>query len=416
MYLSSTVLIRKKKNNTPMAAKKTVKKNSQKPVKSLQEEALLLHAKHQGKISVNPKLRVKNRKDLSLVYTPGVGAVSMAIAQDKRLADIYTIRKNTVAVISDGSAVLGLGNIGPEAAMPVMEGKAVLFKELGGIDAFPIVLASQDPAEIIATVKNLAPTFGGINLEDIAAPQCFAIEKALQKELSIPVLHDDQHGTALVVLAGLINALKVAGKKKEKVRVVISGAGAAGQAVAHLIALYGVEHIFVIDSEGVISGKRKNLTESKKALLTYTNKENFEGSLKEVIVGADVFIGVSQPNLLNREDIAKMNQKAIVFALANPVPEIMPDVAKAGGAYVVATGRSDYANQINNALGFPGIFRGALDNNVRAITDEMLVQAAKNLAAVVKNPKPDLIIPGVFDRAVMPAVAKAIRDKKTKKK
>ena len=399
-----------------MAAKKTVKKNSPKPVKSLQEEALLLHAEHRGKIAVNPKLRVKNRRDLSLVYTPGVGAVSMAIAQDKRLADIYTIRKNTVAVISDGSAVLGLGNIGPEAAMPVMEGKAVLFKELGGIDAFPIVLASQDPALIIATVKNLAPTFGGINLEDIAAPQCFAIEKALQKELSIPVLHDDQHGTALVVLAGLINALKVTCKKKEKVRVVISGAGAAGQAVAHLIALYGVEHIFVIDSEGVISGKRKNLTESKKALLTYTNKENFEGSLKEVIVGADVFIGVSQPNLLNREDIAKMNQKAIVFALANPVPEIMPDVAKAGGAYVVATGRSDYANQINNALGFPGIFRGALDNNVRAITDEMLVQAAKNLAAVVKNPKPDLIIPGVFDKAVMPAVAKAIRDKKTKKK
>jgi len=398
-----------------MAAKKTVKKNSQKKAGSLQEEALLLHAKHQGKIAVNPKLRVKNRRDLSLVYTPGVGAVSMAIAKNKKLADVYTIRKNTVAVISDGSAVLGLGNIGPEAAMPVMEGKAVLFKELGGIDAFPIVLASQDPAEIIATVKNLAPTFGGINLEDIAAPQCFAIEKALQKELSIPVLHDDQHGTALVVLAGLINALKAAGKKKEKVRVVISGAGAAGQAVAHLIALYGVAHIFVLDSEGVISRKRKNLTESKKALLAYTNKENFEGGLKEVIVGADVFIGVSQPNLLDRKDIAKMNQKAIVFALANPVPEITPDEAKAGGAYVVATGRSDFANQINNALGFPGIFRGALDNNVRAITDEMLVQAAKNLAGVVKNPKPELIIPGVFDKAVMPAVAKAIREKKTKK-
>lgn len=395
-----------------MATKKT---NSRKPAQSLQEEALLLHAKHQGKIAVNPKLRVKNRRDLSLVYTPGVGAVSMAIAKNKKLADVYTIRKNTVAVISDGSAVLGLGNIGPEAAMPVMEGKAVLFKELGGIDAFPIVLASQDPAEIIATVKNLAPTFGGINLEDIAAPQCFAIEKALQKELSIPVLHDDQHGTALVVLAGLINALKVAGKKKEKVRVVISGAGAAGQAVAHLIALYGVAHIFVLDSEGVISRKRKNLTESKKALLACTNKENFEGGLKEVIAGADVFIGVSQPNLLDRKDIAKMNQKAIVFALANPVPEITPDEAKAGGAYVIATGRSDFANQINNALGFPGIFRGALDNNVRAITDEMLVQAAKNLAGVVKNPKPELIIPGVFDKAVIPAVAKAIRDKKTKK-
>ncbi len=399
-----------------MAVRKTGKKNSQKPAKSLQEEALLLHAKHQGKIAVNPKLHVKNRRDLSLVYTPGVGAVSMAIAKDKRLADIYTIRKNTVAVISDGSAVLGLGNIGPEAAMPVMEGKAVLFKELGGIDAFPIVLASQDPAEIIATVKNLAPTFGGINLEDIAAPQCFAIEKALQKELSIPVLHDDQHGTALVVLAGLINALKVTGKKKEKVRVVISGAGAAGQAVAHLIALYGIQHIFVVDSEGVIGNKRKNLTESKQALLAYTNRENFEGSLKEIIVGADIFIGVSQPKLLDRTDIAKMSQKAIVFALANPVPEITPDEAIAGGAYVVATGRSDYANQINNALGFPGIFRGALDNNVRAITDEMLVQAAKNLAAVVKNPKPNLIIPGVFDKTVMPAVARAIRDKKTKKK
>jgi malate dehydrogenase (oxaloacetate-decarboxylating) len=395
-----------------MASKKKI---SQKSVKSLQEEALLLHALHRGKIAVNPKLRVKNRRDLSLVYTPGVGAVSMAIAEDKRLADVYTIRKNTVAVISDGSAVLGLGNIGPEAAMPVMEGKAVLFKELGGIDAFPIVLASQDPAEIIATVKNLAPTFGGINLEDIAAPQCFAIEKALQKELSIPVLHDDQHGTALVVLAGLINALKVVGKKKEKVRVVISGAGAAGQAVAHLIALYGIQHIFVVDSEGVISAKRKNLTESKKALLAYTNRENFDGSLKEIVVGADIFIGVSQPNLLDRTDIAKMNQKAIVFALANPVPEITPDEAAAGGAYVVATGRSDYANQINNALGFPGIFRGALDNNVRAITDAMLVQAAKNLALVVKNPKPNLIIPGVFDKAVMPAVAKAIRNKKAKK-
>jgi malate dehydrogenase (oxaloacetate-decarboxylating) len=395
--------------------KNNMKKTPAKKVLTVQEQALLLHAKHQGKIAVTPKLRVKNKKDLSLVYTPGVGAVSMAIAKDKRLADVYTIRKNTVAVISDGSAVLGLGNIGPEAAMPVMEGKAVLFKELGGIDAFPIVLASQNPAEIIATVKNLAPTFGGVNLEDIAAPQCFFIEKELQKALSIPVLHDDQHGTALVVLAGLINALKVGGKRKEKVRVVISGAGAAGQSVAHLIHLYGVTQILVIDSEGIISSKRKNLSPSKKALLGYTNKENATGTLKDAIIGADVFIGVSQPNLLDRTDIAKMAPKSIVFALANPVPEITPDEAKAGGAYVVATGRSDYPNQINNALGFPGIFRGALDNNVRMITDEMLVQAARNLAGIVKSPTPAMIIPGVFDKHVMPAVAKAIREKKSKK-
>jgi malate dehydrogenase (oxaloacetate-decarboxylating) len=376
---------------------------------SLQEEALLLHAKMQGKIEVVSKLSVKNKKDLSLVYTPGVGAVSLSIAKDKKKRDLYTIRKNTVAVISDGSAVLGLGNIGPDAAMPVMEGKAVLFKNLANIDAFPIVLASQDPADIIATVKNLAPTFGGINLEDIAAPQCFAIEKALQKVLDIPVMHDDQHGTAMVVLAGLYNALTVAGKKIDKVRIVISGAGAAGQAVAHLIYLAGAKNILLVDSQGVISRKRKDLTVSKKALLKFTNLNDFQGSLKEALIGADVFIGVSQPNLITREDVRKMAPKAIVFALANPVPEITPDEAKAGGAYVVATGRSDYPNQINNALGFPGIFRGALDNNVTAITDAMLVRAAKNLSAIVKKPTANNIVPGVFDKLVVGAVAKAIR-------
>lgn len=376
---------------------------------SLQEEALLLHAKMRGKIEVVSKLSVKNRKDLSLVYTPGVGAVSMAIARDKKKRDTYTIRKNTVAVISDGSSVLGLGNIGPDAAMPVMEGKAVLFKNLANIDAFPIVLASQDPADIIATVINLAPTFGGINLEDIAAPQCFAIEKALQKVLDIPVMHDDQHGTAMVVLAGFYNALTVAGKKIAKVRIVISGAGAAGQAVAHLIHLAGAKNILLVDSQGVISRKRKDLTVSKKALLKFTNLEHFEGNLKEALVGADVFIGVSQPGLIDRHDVRKMAPKAIVFALANPVPEITPDEAKAGGAYVIATGRSDYPNQINNALGFPGIFRGALDNNVTAITDAMLVRAAKNLAGVVQKPATSNIVPGVFDKLVVPAVAKAIR-------
>ena len=377
--------------------------------KTLQQEALLLHAKMQGKIEVVSKLSVKNKRDLSLVYTPGVGAVSMAIAHDKKKRDLYTIRKNTVAVISDGSAVLGLGNIGPDAAMPVMEGKAVLFKNLANIDAFPIVLASQNPDDIIATVTNLAPTFGGINLEDIAAPQCFVIEKALQKALSIPVMHDDQHGTAMVVLAGLYNALKVTGKKLGQVRIVISGAGAAGQAIAHLISLAGAKNILLADSQGIISRKRKELTSSKKALLKFTNLAHFQGSLKEALIGADVFIGVSQPHLVTHEDVRKMAPKAIVFALANPVPEITPDEAKAGGAYVVATGRSDYPNQINNALGFPGIFRGALDNNVTAITDAMLVRAAKNLAAIVKKPTAHNIVPGVFDKLVVGAVAKAIR-------
>ncbi len=377
--------------------------------KSLQEEALLLHAEKRGKIEVISKLSVKNKRDLSLVYTPGVGAVSLAIAKDKKKRDLYTIRKNTVAVISDGSAVLGLGNIGPDAAMPVMEGKAVLFKNLANIDAFPIVLASQDPDEIIATVKNLAPTFGGINLEDIAAPQCFAIEKALQKALTIPVMHDDQHGTAMVVLAGLYNALKVTGKNLAKVRIVMSGAGAAGQAIAHLLFLAGARNILLADSQGVISHSRKDLTVSKKALLKFTNLSHFKGSLKEALVGADVFIGVSQPGLITSEDVRKMAPKAIVFALANPVPEITPDQALAGGALVVATGRSDYPNQINNALGFPGIFRGALDNNVTEITDTMLVRAAKNLAGVVKKPTASNIVPGVFDKAVVPAVAKAIR-------
>ncbi len=377
--------------------------------KSLSEEALSLHAKKRGKIEIVSKLSVKNKKDLSLAYTPGVGAVSMAIARDKKKRDLYTIRKNTVAVISDGSAVLGLGNIGPDAAMPVMEGKAVLFKNLANIDAFPIVLASQDPEEIIATVKNLAPTFGGINLEDIAAPQCFAVEKALQKMLNIPVMHDDQHGTAMVVLAGLHNALKVTKKHIAKVNIVISGAGAAGQAIAHLLSLAGAKHILIADSQGIISPQRKDLSPSKKELLTYTNQTGFQGTLKEALVGADVFIGVSQPGVIDRSDIAKMSTKAIVFALANPTPEITPDEAKAGGAYVVATGRSDYPNQINNALGFPGIFRGALDNNVTAITDAMLVKAAKNLASVVAKPTREKIVPGVFDKAVVPKVAKAIR-------
>ena len=390
-------------SNKPGLKKKSVAK------KTLQQEALLLHAKNKGKIEVVSKLSVKNKRDLSLVYTPGVGAVSMAIAHDKKKRDVYTIRKNTVAVISDGSAVLGLGNIGPDAAMPVMEGKAVLFKNLANIDAFPIVLASQNPDDIIATVTNLAPTFGGINLEDIAAPQCFVIEKALQKALFIPVMHDDQHGTAMVVLAGLYNALTVVGKKIGKVRIVISGAGAAGQAIAHLIHLAGAKDILLADSQGIISQKRKELTASKKDLLTFTNLTHFQGSLKEALLGADVFIGVSQPNLITREDVRKMAPKAIVFALANPVPEITPDEAKAGGAYVVATGRSDYPNQINNALGFPGIFRGALDNNVTAITDAMLVRAARNLAGIVKKPTANNIVPGVFDKLVVGAVAKAIR-------
>ncbi len=371
--------------------------------------SLALHKKLQGKVSITPKIKVKNRTDLALVYTPGVGAVSSYIATHKEKIADYTMKGNTVAVISDGSAVLGLGNIGPEGALPVMEGKALLFKSLSGIDAFPIVLATQDTEEIIQTVKNIAPVFGGINLEDIAAPRCFEIERRLQEELTIPVLHDDQHGTALVVLSGLINALKVVKKQPKKIRMVIAGAGAAGTAIAELLMLYGVGDIIMVDSQGVIHDKRPNLDAEKKILAEKTNREQRTGGLTEALVGADVFVGVSKGNTLTAAHVSSMAKQAIIFALANPVPEILPHIAKEAGAAVVATGRSDFANQINNSLGFPGIFRGALDHGVKKITDEMLIRAAKNLAALVKTPTAERIMPNTFDPLVVPAVARAIR-------
>ena len=377
---------------------------------SFGKRALAVHKKLRGKVEINPKASVKDKDDLSICYTPGVGTVSTYLAQHKDKVRDYTMKGNIVAIVSDGSAVLGLGNIGPEGALPVMEGKAMLFKALAGVDAFPIVLATQDTEQIIATVKNIAPVFGGINLEDISAPRCFEIERRLQEELDIPVIHDDQHGTAMVVLSGMINAFKVVKKNIKTANIVIAGAGAAGQAIADLLILFGAGNIILVDSKGIISRKRTDLDEYKKKLLKRTNKQNISGDLGVALSGADAFIGVSKGNTVTTTHIKSMAPKAIVFALANPVPEIMPDVAKKSSALVVATGRSDFANQVNNSLGFPGIFRGALDHRVRKITDAMLMRGAKNLASLVKKPTAESIMPNAFDKRVVPAVAKAIRE------
>ncbi|QQR79238.1 MAG: NADP-dependent malic enzyme [Candidatus Moraniibacteriota bacterium] len=382
--------------------KKTVKKNYAKL-------ALALHKKLRGKVEVMPKIPVMNKEDLAVVYTPGVGAVSSHLATHPEDVAQYTMKGNMVAVVTDGSAVLGLGNIGPEAALPVMEGKSMLFKSLADVDAFPIVLATQDTEEIVETVKRIAPGFGGINLEDIAAPRCFEIEARLQAELNIPVMHDDQHGTAMVVLTGFINALKVVKKKKEAVWVVISGAGAAGQAIAELLLLYGVQNIVMLDSRGILGPNRSDLDQHKQSLRARTNPDGIDGDLTVAIAGADVFIGVSKGGLLTEDHVRTMAEDAVVFALANPVPEIMPEVALSAGARIVATGRSDFPNQINNSLGFPGIFRGALDHRVQRITDVMLVKAAKYLAALVAKPTAGNIIPNTFDKRVVSAVARAIR-------
>ena len=350
------------------------------------------------------------KDNLAVLYTPGVADVSRAIAKNKKLAREYTIKKNTVAVISDGSAVLGLGNIGPEAALPVMEGKALLFKELGGVDAIPIVLGTQDTEEIIKIVASLSPTFGGINLEDISAPRCFEIEERLKQKLDIPVMHDDQHGTAIVVLAGLLNALKVVNKKIVKIKIVISGTGAAGVAIAKLLIASGAKNIIMVDSQGIIFKERTGgLNDSKMEIARLTNPENLQGTIHQALHKADVFIGVSAPNLLKAEDIAQMNKDAIVFAMANPIPEIMPEEAKKGGARVVATGRSDFANQLNNVLVFPGLFRGALDNNVKAITQKHKIAAAHAIAELVKNPKSGKIIPEALDKKVAKAVANVFK-------
>ena len=346
---------------------------------------------------------------MSLVYTPGVAAVSSLVAKDPRLAREYTIKRRMIAVISDGSAVLGLGNIGPYGALPVMEGKAALFKTFANVDAFPIVLATQNVDEVVDTIVRIAPAFGGINLEDFAAPNCFEIEARVKDALDIPVMHDDQHGTAIVVLAALINAAKVVRKELEGMRVVISGAGAAGTAIAKLLLLHGIRDILVLDSKGIIVKGREGLSLHKQELATATNPMQVSGDLKRALLKADAIIGVSGPGLMRAEDVALMAERPIVFGLANPVPEIMPEEAKAGGAAVVATGRSDFPNQINNSLAFPGIFRGALDNNVSKITDEMKLRAAHNLAALIKKPTAEKIIPGPFDRGVVQAVAKAVR-------
>ena len=375
----------------------------------LKTKAINLHRRYQGKLKVASKIPLRNLKDLSLVYTPGVGAVSSLIAKNKKLVRDLTFKRNSVAVVSDGSAVLGLGNIGPEAALAVMEGKAVIFKEFADIDAIPIVLNTQDTEKIIEIVKAISPTFGGINLEDFSAPRCFEIESRLKKELDIPVMHDDQHGTAIVVLAALINATKAVKKKLSGLKIVISGAGPAGAATARLLIKAGIKNIILIDSKGIISTKRKDLPPYKKELAKITNPKKLFGDFDKAIEGADVFIGLSRPNVLLSSDIKKMANSPIVFALANPIPEIMPDVAKKAGAAMVATGRSDFPNQINNALVFPGVFRGALDNQVRQITDKMKMKAAYALAGLIKKPNLNKIVPSIFDKRVVKTVAKVIR-------
>lgn len=373
------------------------------------ELALELHRKYKGKITT--QLRDESQLDkekLSAYYTPGVAEVSRVIAADESQLPVYTWTNNLVAVISDGSAVLGLGDIGPKGAMPVMEGKALLFKHFAGIDSVPIILDVHTADEIVAAVKAIAPSFGAINLEDIAAPKCFEVEERLKAELDIPVFHDDQHGTAVVVLAGLINATKVVGKKLSDCKIVTTGAGAAGTAIMKLLHLYGVGSIVAVDSAGIIGESRDDLNDEKKALLPYLDA-SAKGSLDDAIRDADVFIGVSKPGLLTAEMIGTMNEKAIVFALANPTPEIMPDAARAAGAAVVATGRSDFPNQVNNAIAFPGIFRGALDNGVKKITDQHKIAAAETIASLVENPTADEIIPPVFDTRLVQAIAAQIQ-------
>jgi malate dehydrogenase (oxaloacetate-decarboxylating) len=378
----------------------------------LNKKALALHKKLGGKINISAAMEVKSRAELSLVYTPGVAAVSSLLAKHPNLACDYTIKGKTVAVISDGSAVLGLGNIGPYGALPVMEGKCALFKTFADVEAFPIVLDTQDIDTIVETVCAIAPAFGGINLEDFKAPECFEIEERIKARLDIPVMHDDQHGTAIAVLAALINAAKVVKKDLKKLKIVISGAGAAGTAIAKLLHKAGVKEIIMLDSRGIVDASRKEA--HKKELAKHTNPRKVAGGpgragLREALRGADALIGVSGPGLATASDIRLMAKKAIVFAMANPAPEILPEEAKKGGAYVIGTGRSDYPNQINNSLVFPGVFRGALDNRVRKITDAMKLKAAQTLAALVKRPTADKIIPGPFEKGVAAAVASAIR-------
>ena len=375
--------------------------------------ALEIHESKQGKLGVFSKVKVETRDDLSTAYTPGVAEPCRKIRDNKEAVYRYTAKGNLVAVVSDGTAVLGLGDIGPEAAMPVMEGKAILFKEFANIDAFPICLDTKDPEEIIKTVKYLAPTFGGINLEDISAPRCFEIERRLKEELDIPVFHDDQHGTAIVVAAGLTNALKLVGKKMEEVSVVISGAGSAGISICKLLLTIGVGDVVLVDKAGALAPGEEWMNDAQKTMAEITNKERLHGSLADAMKGRDVFIGVSVPGIVTAEMVATMNQDAICFAMANPTPEIMPEEAKKGGARVIATGRSDFPNQINNVLVFPGIFRGALDARAMDITEEMKVAAVQAIASIVSEEElnEEYIIPGAFDKRVAKAVAEAVAKK-----
>lgn len=376
------------------------------------EKALMMHEKWQGKIETTAKSHVNSREDLAIAYTPGVAEPCKVIAKDKEAAYTYTIKSNTVAVVSDGSAVLGLGNIGALAAMPVMEGKAVLFKEFGGVNAVPTCLDTQDTEEIIKTVVNIAPAFGGINLEDISAPRCFEIEERLKELLDIPVFHDDQHGTAIVVLAGIINAMKVTGKNKEDSKVVVNGAGSAGVAITKLLLTYGFKHITMCDINGIIGKDSPNLNWMQQKMVEVTNLEGKAGTLADALKGADIFVGVSAPNIVTQEMVASMNQDAILFAMANPVPEIMPDLAKAAGAKVVGTGRSDFPNQVNNVVAFPGIFKGALEGRATQITEEMKLATAKAIASLVSDDElnENNILPEAFDPRVADVVSRAVKE------
>ena len=376
------------------------------------EKALQLHEEWNGKFETTPKMKIQTREDLALAYTPGVAEPCKVIAKDKEAAYKYTIKANTIAVVSDGSAVLGLGNIGAHAAMPVMEGKAVLFKEFGNVNAVPVCLDTQDTEEIIKTVVNIAPAFGGINLEDISAPRCFEIETRLKELLDIPVFHDDQHGTAIVVLAGIINGLKVTGKTKEDCQVVVNGAGSAGIAITKLLLTYGFKHVTMCDKSGILSKASEGLNWMQQSMMEVTNLENKTGSLADALRGADIFVGVSAPNIVTADMVKTMNKDAIIFAMANPVPEIMPDVAKAAGAKVVGTGRSDFPNQVNNVIAFPGIFKGALEGRARQITEDMKLAAALAIANLVPDDEvSDVnILPEAFDPRVADVVSKAVID------
>ena len=379
---------------------------------TVNEQALKLHEEWNGKIETTSKCKIASREDLALAYTPGVAEPCKVIAKDKEAAYKYTIKSNTIAVVSDGSAVLGLGNIGPYAAMPVMEGKAVLFKEFGGVNAVPICLDTQDTEEIIRTVAAIAPGFGGINLEDISAPRCFEIETRLKEMLDIPVFHDDQHGTAIVVLAGIINALKVTGKNKEECQVVVNGAGSAGVAITKLLLTYGFRNVTMCDKSGILSKGSEGLNWMQESMMDVTNLTHKTGTLADALKGADIFVGVSAPNIVTADMVASMNHAAILFAMANPVPEIMPDVAKAAGARVVGTGRSDFPNQVNNVVAFPGIFKGALEGRAKQITEKMKLAAANAIAGLVDdNELSDVnILPEAFDPRVADVVSRAVMD------